>query len=43
MAVNLLLKNAVEEGVLYVQLMNWPLTRGRQGENSTDRRRLDDG
>jgi hypothetical protein len=43
LAVDLLVKIAMKEGVLDVQLMNWPATRRGDAEDDADGRRLGDG
>jgi hypothetical protein len=39
----LFLQDAVEERVLHVQLMNWPVARAGQGEDGANRRWFDHG
>lgn len=42
-AVDCLLKCPMEEGILHIQLVNWPIAGDRQAEDGADCGRLDDG
>jgi hypothetical protein len=43
LAVDLLIKIAMKEGILDIQLTNWPATRCGDAEDDADGRRLGDG